>query len=157
MKKSLLTASLALLAWAAGEQRAAAWTKVDIGCGFHFCVETTGRNRCWSYTSVSNPPPCGYACGPYGGPNLWDSMGAYGAGLGGGYAVAVPAGSPATTTPTTPTLPAPTPAPSPAPMPSGPQRTGFYTTAGTTYGSAGAYGYGYSYGGYQAPSYWYDR
>jgi hypothetical protein len=153
MKKSLLTATLALVAWAAAEQRAAAWTRVDIGASCHFCFETTGHNRCLTYTSCSNPPPCGYACGPGCGPHAWDGLGAYGAGPGPGFGVAVPADG--TTPPATPTLPAPTPAP--AATPSGPQKAAYYTTSGGAYGYTGSYTYGYGYGGFQAPSYWYDR
>jgi hypothetical protein len=145
MKKSLLTAAVALLAWAAAEQRAAAWTKVNIGGGLNICIESTGRSRCLSYTSVSNPPPCGYCCGPCCGPALWDSLAAYPAYPPHAYAAAP---APATTL-------APPPAHASAAAPSGPQQAAYYPPAAYNYGYSGVYTYGQ--GLQQAPSYWYDR
>jgi hypothetical protein len=155
MKKALLTALLALLAWTASEQRAAAWTKFNLSGGFNLCIESTGRNRCLSYSSIPNPPPCGYSGGPgWDGPAGPDfgGFGGYG-GPGDQYPGAPLTGPVPTTTPATPSLPAPSPAP--APMPTGPKQAGYFTATPAAYG----YGPGYTigFGAYQAPSYWYDR
>jgi hypothetical protein len=158
MTRLILPAAAALATLAATGQQAFAWTKVQIGGGFNICVESTGRSRCFSYTSCPNPPPCGYCCGPgYGGPAPFDALGAY-AGYAGAPYPGAAGGAPAGTY----TPPAPTPAPAPAPKSSGgAQQAAYYAQTG--YGYTYGYGPGYTYGqagaagSFQAPSYWYDR
>jgi hypothetical protein len=157
MKKLILTSVAALAAVVATERPAAAWTKVDFGIGFNLCVESTGRTRCFTYTSCSNPPPCGYCCGGGCGPAPFDALAAYGAVPPAGYpAPAAVAPAPAGGY----VAPAPTPAPANQSGTRGAQQAGYFTLTG--YGNANGYGYGYGYAGtyggnFQAPSYWYGN
>jgi hypothetical protein len=128
----------------------------------NICIQHTAKQRCFTFTSHSNPICCpGGGYGGYGG--LWGAYyayGAYGSPYYGGLASAAPAAAaPAATTPatTTPSFTPPQPTPTGgSATPTGLQQAGYFyypPAAAAGYG----YGYGYDYGvGYsQAPNYWY--
>jgi hypothetical protein len=159
MKRLKIAAALALTVAAASEQRAAAWYKVNFSCGLNLCVESTGHNRCFTYSCTANPPPCYTCCGTC--PAPFDALHAYGGYPGGIYGAPAVAAAPAAGG--TFVAPAPTPAPATNPPPagssggSGAQQTAYTPQAGYGYygyqGYAGAYGPGT----FQAPSYWYGN
>jgi hypothetical protein len=152
MKRPILTAVLALAAWAVADNPAGAWHKCQFSCGMSFCRESTGWSYCCSRSFGCNPPPCCPGGCSYGGPAPFDHPPAYGG--------PPPDGPPGFVAPQpTPANPAPKTGATPTA-----QQVGYTPQAG--YGYAG-YGYGYGYGsgygyaagaGYsQAPSYWYGE
>ncbi len=159
MKRLILAMVVAASALVLGAQPAAAWTKVCWSGSWNFCIESTGRSRCFCFSSCSNPPPpcCNGSCWGGGGPAPFDALAAYGAGPALGY-------PPLAAAPTA-TLPAPSgsyvaPAPAPAPAPTLKPAaysalSGYANPYAPSYASPG---YAGMYGGfYQAPSYWYGN
>lgn len=129
----------------------------EYSCSRHICFARTSKNRCFSYSSHSNPV-CAPGCCPSG-PTLWNGLAAYGypAPIAAPVVAAAPVAAPAAAAPTFK-------APAPAPASNGVQQTGYYyygQPAAPSYGATSGYNYygtnyGYSYYGYaQAPNYWY--
>jgi hypothetical protein len=135
---------------------------LDYSCCRSLCFKHTSKNRCFSYSSHSNPLPCAGGYAPAG-PVAWNGLAAYGY-PGYGYAAPV-AAAPAAAAPaaTTPGYKAPAPTPT-TNSGNGVQQTGYSyygQPAAPSYGSSSGYyyygaNYGYgSYGYAQAPNYWY--
>lgn len=145
----------------------------EYSCSRHLCFQRTSKNRCFSYSSYSNPLACAAGCCPTG-PAMWNGLAAYGY-PGYGYPAPVAAtpvaAAPVVAAPaaTSPSFKAPQPAPASSSS-TGVQQTGYFyygqPTATPNYGATGGYnyygtnyGYGsYGYGSYgyaQAPNYWY--
>ncbi len=161
--KRLLIGAFVALGLAATAAPASADCYFDYSCCRHMCFVHTCKNRCFTFSSYCNPLPCAPSCGGYGGPALWNSLGAYGAYGAYGYAVAAqPAAT--TTAPASSTPSFKAPAPSPA---TGVKQTSYSygQAANPGYNSCGGYNYygassGYDYYGAaysyaQAPNYWY--
>lgn len=138
----------------------------DYSCCRHMSWVFTGRSRCWTFSSHCNPLPCAPSCGGYGGPALWNSLGAYGYHNPYGYAVAAqPAAGTATPAAATPSFKAPAPSPSTSGVKQTsysygqPANPGYNYNAGYNYYGASSgydyYGYGAGYNYAQAPNYWY--
>jgi hypothetical protein len=165
MKRFLIGGLVALgLAVTATPARADCY--FDYSCCRHFCWIHTAKNRCFTFSSHSNPLPCVSSCG-YSGPSLWNSLAAYAPH---GYAVAAqPAAAVAAPAAAAPAAPAPSfKAPQPSPATNGvKQAVYYYGQANPGSGYNAGYNYygtssGYSYYGYgadysyaQAPNYWY--
>jgi hypothetical protein len=172
MKRSLFGGLLAL-GLALTATPAQAGLCFDYSVCRHISLVYTGRTRCLTYNSCSNPVPCptgccnlGYGCGN--GPALWDGMAAYGGHAYGpaAYPAPVAAAPAATTAPanTSPPFQAPQPTPANKKSTTGLQQAAYYYYAQPSqagYGYSAGYNYygaGYSYYGYdyaQAPNYWY--
>lgn len=176
--KRLLFGSLVALGLAVTALPVEAGWSFDYSVSRHIGFVYTGRNRCFGFSSVSNPLPCAGGCCPSG-PTLWGGLAgiappAYGYGA---YPAPV-AAAPATTAPATAPAANTTPfkAPQPAPAANGtngvqqagyfyygqPASTGYgpstgYNYYGNSYGYGAGYGYGYGYGASyaQVPNYWY--
>jgi hypothetical protein len=185
MKRPILTAVLALAAWAAADNPAGAWSKCQFSCGLSFCRESTGWNYCCSRSFGCNPPPC--CPGGCGGPAMFDGLhanpppwaygapGAYGPAAGYGYGTAAPPPAPGFTAPApTPANPAPKAGATPTAQQVGYNPQGGYGYTGYGYGAGYGYGSSYGYGGGSgygggygyggdggygggAPSYWYGN
>lgn len=161
--KRLLFVGLLALGLAFTARPAQADCSFEYSCSRHLSYVHTSKNRCFSYSSHSNPLPCATGCcapGGYGGPAAWDGYNPYAAPA---YAPAygVAAAAPAATAPaTTPSFSPPQPAPMPkgGVAPTGLQQAGYFYYPPTTAASSGyGAGYGYAAGYYQAPSYWYGE
>jgi hypothetical protein len=150
MNKPILAAALALAAWATTDNPVHAWSKSYFSIGMSCSREATGGYYVCNRTFGCNPPPCcpGGACGPVGGPAMYNAVAAaphaYGAAV-------APAPAPAYV------APHPAPAVPPA-VKSTAQQVGYMPQTGYGYTGFG-YGYGAGYTGAavssQAPSYWY--
>lgn len=166
--KHLLFGGLVALALAVTATSAQAACQFEYSCYRHMCYTSTGKNRCFSFSSCGNALP---GCG-YGAPVAYPAPYAYPyAAPAYGYAAPV-AAAPAATAPaaTQPTFRAPQPAPA-ANSTNGVQQAGYFYYGPTSnagygynpgYNYGAGYGYGYNYGyGYgagsyaQVPNYWY--
>jgi hypothetical protein len=158
--KRLLSGGLLALGLALTATPAQAGCTFDYSVCRHISLVFTGRTRCLSYTSCSNPVPCpsgcsniGYGCGS--GPALWDGLAAYGA-----YPAPVVA-APTAPANTAPSFKAPQPTPA-TKSTTGLQQAAYYyyaqaSQAGYSYNAGYNYGAGYVYYGSaaQVPDYWY--
>ncbi len=161
--KRFLFVGLVALGLAAATRPAKADCAFEYSCSRHLSFVHTSKNRCFTFSSHSNPLPCvGGHCG-YGGPALWDGFAGYGAPHYAAPVAAAPATAPAASTPAakTPSFNAPQPKETPNNTSSLQQAGYFYygqtANPGYTYGGYSYYGYGYNAGYYQAPNYWYDN
>ncbi|HZV06075.1 MAG TPA: hypothetical protein VE999_13435 [Gemmataceae bacterium] len=165
--KRLLVGAVVALGLASTATPAWADCYFDYSCCRHFCWVHTAKNRCFTFSSHSNPLPCAPCAGGYGGPALWNSLAAYGPH---GYAVAAQPAAAAAPAAAAPAAPAPSfKAPQPAPATNGVKQAVYYYGQPTNpgYGYNAGFNYygtstGYSYYGYgadysyaQAPNYWY--